>query len=258
MSGVRDKACDRYAAARYNRVMIEALLFDFGGTLDADGLTRKERFRQLYRASGVDPGDETFDPVFYAADDALVGALPDDCGLRQTVELLAGGVSTKLGVFDSDVTARVAQGFLDASLARLSASAKLLERLGRRYRLGLVSNFYGNLPAVCAEAGIDTHLEVVVDSTRVGFTKPDARIFRHAAAALGVDPAEATFVGDSPTRDMAGARGVGMRHVWLTGQTSPKPCCPGDRVISSLADLEHVLRAAGRRGAGASPSEASR
>jgi HAD superfamily hydrolase (TIGR01509 family) len=221
--------------------MIAALLFDFGGTLDADGLPWKERFRQLYRAHGVDPGDDVFDPVFYAADDALVGALPPACGLRRTVERLASGVSAGLGVADADVTALVAQRFLDASLARLSASARVLERLRRRYRLGLVSNFYGNLSAVCAEAGIATHFEVVVDSTRVGFTKPDARIFRHATDALDVDPADVTFIGDSPTRDMAGARAVGMRHVWLTGQSSPKPCCPQDRVIPRLADLERFL-----------------
>jgi HAD superfamily hydrolase (TIGR01509 family) len=255
--------------------MIAALLFDFGGTLDADGLPWKERFRQLYRARGVDPGDEVFDPAFYAADDALIGALPHTCGLRETVDRLTAGVSAGLGIADSRVTAQVARGFLDASLARLSASAQVLERLRRHYRLGLVSNFYGNLPSVCAEAGIATHLEVMVDSTRVGFTKPDARIFRHATDSLGVDPADVTFIGDSPTRDMAGARGVGMRHVWLTGQSSPKPCCPDDRVIPRLADLERVLRAAGRgsargaapwrraepfsdrNGAGAPPSEAS-
>lgn len=221
--------------------MTAALLFDFGGTLDADGLPWKDRFRQFYRACGVDPGDEVFDPAFYAADDALLGALPPACGLRETVERLATGVSAGLEVSDRNVTKRVAREFLEESLARLSASGLLLARLHGRYRLGLVSNFYGNLTEVCAEAGIVAHFDVVVDSTRVGFTKPDARIFRHATAALGVDPSDVTFIGDSPSRDMAGARGVGMRHVWLTGQESPKPCCPGDRVIPRLADLERLL-----------------
>ena len=48
------------------------------------------------------------------------------------------------------------------------------------------------------------------------------------AAVFSVDPADVTFIGDSPTRDMAGARGVGMRHVWLTEDLgrAPKPCCP--------------------------------
>jgi FMN phosphatase YigB (HAD superfamily) len=221
--------------------MPAALLFDFGGTLDADGLAWKERFRLLYRACGIDPDDAAFDPAFYAADDALVGALPADWGLRRTVERLAAGVSAGLGVSDPGVTARVAHGFVDATLGALAASCRVLERLRGAYRLGLVSNFYGNLDAVCAETGLARHFEVTVDSTTVGFTKPDARIFRRATDALGIDPAEATFVGDSPTRDMAGARGVGMPHVWLTTLASPRPCCPRDRVIASLADLERAL-----------------
>jgi putative hydrolase of the HAD superfamily len=217
-------------------------LFDFGGTLDADGLAWKERFRQLYRAHGVDPGDDVFDPVFYAADDALLGTLSGR-GLRETVERLVAGVSARLGITDGRVAARVGGDFLDASLVHLAASGRMLDRLRGRYRLGLVSNFYGNLDAVCAEAGIDELFDVMVDSTRVGFTKPDPRIFRHATDALGVEPAAATFVGDSPTRDMAGARGAGMRHVWLTGRlpAAPSPCCPGDRTIPRLSDLEAVL-----------------
>jgi putative hydrolase of the HAD superfamily len=221
--------------------MPAALLFDFGGTLDADGLPWKGRFRLLYRACGIDPGDAVFDAAFYAADDALVGALPADWGLRRTVERLAAGVSAGLGVSDSDVTARVALGFLDAAGGGLAASSRVLARLRHRYRLGLVSNFYGNLHAVCAETDLARHFDVMVDSTTVGFTKPDARIFRHATDALGIDPADATFVGDSPTRDMAGARCVGMPHVWLTTLASPRPCCPQDRVIASLADLEQAL-----------------
>jgi hypothetical protein len=33
---------------------IETLLFDFGGTLDADGVAWKERFHAHYRAEGLD------------------------------------------------------------------------------------------------------------------------------------------------------------------------------------------------------------
>jgi putative hydrolase of the HAD superfamily len=220
-----------------------ALLFDFGGTLDADGVPWKERFRRLYRAHGVAASDAVFDPVFFAADDALLGALPPGCGLRETVGRLAAGVSAGLGVVDPRVTVQVADSFLEASLEHLARNRPLLGRLQQSYRLGLVSNFYGNLDAVCEETAMKGVFDVVVDSTRVGCTKPDARIFRHAIEALGVTTAEATFVGDSPSRDMAGARSVGMRHVWLTEdlERAPKPCCPGDPVISRLIALEAVL-----------------
>ena len=221
--------------------MTSVLLFDYGGTLDADGLPWKDRFRQLYRAHGAQPADEVFDPAFYAADDGLPAVLPPGSGLSETVARLSAAVSTGLGVGDPGVTALVAKGFLEASFVHLAASRELLTRLRRRYRLGLVSNFYGNLEEVCEEAGIAGLFDVMVDSARVGFTKPDARIFRHATDALGVAPGDATFIGDSPSRDMAGARGVGMRHVWLTAQSPSRPCCPGDRVIARLADLERAL-----------------
>jgi hypothetical protein len=42
---------------------------------------------------------------------------------------------------------------------------------------------------------------------------------------------------------MAGARGVGMRHIWLAGAEPPadRACCRGDRQIRSLRELEAIL-----------------
>src|SRR5438552_632864 len=97
---------------------------------------------------------------------------------------------------------------------------------------------------VCDDAGIRPLFSVLVDSAHVGCAKPEPRIFLHALDALGLGPADATFVGDSPSRDMAGARAVGMRHIWLVSATAPAqdPCCRGDRVIHSLKDLEALLQ----------------
>jgi len=119
----------------------------------------------------------------------------------------------------------------------------LLRLLGRHYRLGIVSNFYGNLTRVCDDAGIRSFFHTLVDSAEVGCEKPDPRIFHHALRALGVSAAAATFVGDSLPRDMAGARGVGMRHIWLAGPEAPAagPCCRDDRQIRSLRELEAIL-----------------
>jgi putative hydrolase of the HAD superfamily len=220
-----------------------AVLFDFGGTLDAAGVPWKERIVHLYREEGIDIAAERFAPLFYRADDALVGTIPSTLSFRDTVHRLVAGVSAGLNVTDGAVTMRVATRFVERSLAAIGSSAPVLARLARRYRLGLVSNFYGNLETVCADVGLDGLFTVIVDSARVGCTKPDPRIFHRALDGVGVAPGEATFVGDSPTRDMAGARGVGMRHVWLVPPDArPTACCPGDRVVRSLAELEEWLR----------------
>lgn len=220
------------------------MLFDFGGTLDAPGLPWKERVFRLYRAEGVAVTPERFDPLFYRIDDGMVGAIPATFSFGDTVRHLVTGVGAALGVADAKLTERVAMRFLDEAMVGLRDQAPLLSRLAHRYRLGIVSNFYGNLATVCKDAGLDAFFSVIVDSTLAGSTKPDPRIFRYALDALGLSPGEAVFVGDSLPRDMAGARGVGMPHVWLAGETAtePRPCCPRDRVIRSLEELPGLLR----------------
>jgi len=187
---------------------------------------------------------EAFDLIFYRADDALVGTIPATLSFEETVRQLTANLGAALAVRDERVIARVADRFLDDAHRHLRRSQALLARLRPRYRLGLVSNFYGNLETVCHNTAIRSLFGVVVDSVRAGFSKPDPRIFWRALDELGVAPPDATFVGDSAARDMAGARALGMRHIWLIAHPPAPPggpCCPGDAMIHSLADVEALL-----------------
>jgi FMN phosphatase YigB (HAD superfamily) len=51
-------------------------------------------------------------------------------------------------------------------------------------------------------------------------------------------------VGDSLARDMAGARGLGMPHIWVIEPSAPaaSACCPHDPVVRSLEELQGLLR----------------
>jgi putative hydrolase of the HAD superfamily len=206
-------------------------------------VTWKERFFALWRDEGVADRPERFDPVFYRADDALVGAIPATLSFEETVRRLSADLAAALGVRDARVIARVADRFLADAHRHLRRNQPVLTRLSARYRLGLVSNFYGNLETVCHNTAIQSLFGVIVDSVRAGLSKPDPRIFMRALDELGVAPADATFVGDSAARDMAGARALGMRHIWLIADPPPPggPCCPGDAMIHSLEDVEALL-----------------
>jgi putative hydrolase of the HAD superfamily len=219
------------------------VLFDFGGTLDADGVTWKTRFFRLCRDEGLVEDAERFERVFFAVDDALVGAIPPSSTFKDTAGRLGHGLARALGTEDHAVGERIASRFLGDALRSLDRNTPLLSRLAHRYRLGIVSNFYGNLATVCDNAGIHHLFSAIADSARVGSAKPDPRIFQSALDALGVGPADALFVGDSLPRDMAGACAVGMRHVWLAGAAASEavPCCPDDPVIHSLEDLDGLL-----------------
>ena len=223
-----------------------ALLFDFGGTLDADGVAWKERFRSIL----AQPPSDAFDRAYYAADDALVGSIPRDLSFRDTVGRLSRNLVRELGI-DEDRAAEIAENFHRTSLAKAEANREILGRLARRFRLGIVSNFYGNLARVCADTGIARHVPVVIDSAVVGFEKPDPRIFQAALDALEVKPEAAVFVGDSIPRDMQGARDLGMPHILVAANGTAacgaaacgaaargaEACCPEDRVVGSVSEL---------------------
>ena len=52
-------------------------------------------------------------------------------------------------------------------------------------------------------------------------TKPHPAAFRAAAAALGVDPCEAVYVGDRPFEDIHGSQQAGMRAIWVPHSQIP-------------------------------------
>src|SRR5256712_620176 len=97
---------------------ISAVLFDFGGTLDADGLAWKERVYRLFRDEGVAVGRERFDPLFHAADDALVGTIPPTTSFDATVARLVAALAEALGLADRGVAARGAPRPRDMAGAR--------------------------------------------------------------------------------------------------------------------------------------------
>lgn len=216
---------------------VRAVLLDFGGTLDADGVAWKDRFRRLFSEEGA-PIGEGFDRAFYDSDDALVGSIPRDLSFTGTVERLSADVAGRFG--RPETAHRVARRFLADARGCLDRSAQLLARLHGRYRLGIVSNFYGNLEAVCRETGLWPHVDAAIDSAVVGAEKPDRRIFEAALSAVGVEPSEALFVGDSLSRDMAGALALGMPHIWIRAGEG-RACCAEDRVIGSVCDLDGLL-----------------
>jgi HAD superfamily hydrolase (TIGR01662 family) len=87
-----------------------------------------------------------------------------------------------------------------------------LERLrGAGIKLAVVSNSEGTIEQMLTEIDLRAPFETVIDSSVVGFTKPDPRIFQIALDRLGVSPTDAIMVGDSPSADVDGAQNVGIR-----------------------------------------------
>jgi putative hydrolase of the HAD superfamily len=86
----------------------------------------------------------------------------------------------------------------------------------RGLSLGLVTNGPSDLQRGKIDAlDLSRSISAIVISGEHGVAKPDPAIFRVALDALGVDPGDAWFVGDSLDTDVAGALSAGMVALWL-------------------------------------------
>jgi FMN phosphatase YigB (HAD superfamily) len=228
---------------------IDTLLFDFGGTLDLPGEHWLDRFLAHYRAAGWRIERQELDPAFtWATAQGYRATLAmRQCDLTALVERL---VQWQIEELRARLPDRVPSGFepaqiivpfCQASVAGMATSRLLLGDLALRFRLGIVSNFYGNLERLLADAGILELTTAIIDSSRVGVFKPDPRIFALALQALGARAERTLMVGDSLTKDCAPARTLGMKTAWVMGARPASPAAGADYLITGLADLRSLL-----------------
>ena len=222
----------------------KAILFDFGGTLDNDGTDWFTRLHRCVVASGQDVEWDIFQGHAKAAADYIT-TLDDTCELTMDgiVQRLSGHIHMLMTTADSNggpswLPERVAGEFLAEAQGYLSRNHDVLTQLGRRFRLGCISNNWGNTAGWCRQFELADYFETIIDSTVVGSAKPDKVIFQAALDELDLPPEACVYVGDWYPADMVGARAVGMTTVWLAQAHKE---CPDesfvDHRIEKLPDL---------------------
>ena len=246
---------------------IRALIFDFGGTLDGNGIHWLERTYQFIHERHPEITREAFDAADKAAitefalgDTSHEGAYQDGsmlpvgavaseyaarCSLRETADAIAVGIYKRLGLSERMKDAYV-EWFCAGAAESLAENRRWLETLHSTYKLAIISNNFGNTRGWCDEYGLTPVLETIIDSTVLGVAKPDARIFEAALSELDVAPADAIYVGDSYAADMIGGKNAGMWTAWLVGNQVKRCEDPSmvDVRLSHLHELTDFLNSA--------------
>jgi putative hydrolase of the HAD superfamily len=238
---------------------MRAILFDFGGTLDYPRHWL-DRFLAHYQAARVAISRSELDCAFDASTrtayqnthtlqgfglarliDYLVGLQIDELGQRGS-----GTVKDMLAGLDQGGRERlartIAERFVAESRNGLARSRVLLSGWSERFKLGVVSNFYGNLDSILAEAGLAPLFDAVADSCRVGIFKPDPGIFRAALDQLGIGDAtgDTLMVGDSLDKDCAPAKRLGLKTVWLRREGAARSANANDAPDFTIEALEEL------------------
>ena len=145
--------------------------------------------------------------------------------------------SLKLGSVE---LADVRDAMLDAIRfsAYPDAAPALRELRARGMRLVVASNWDCSLPEVLERAGLAELLDGVVSSAMVGAAKPEPALFEAALAVAGCEQSAALHVGDSRSKDVAGATRAGVAAV-LLDRNGEWPGHPTR--IESLAELPGLI-----------------
>jgi putative hydrolase of the HAD superfamily len=212
----------------------EAVLLDAGGVLL---LPNPWAVAAVIRAAGgsIEPG--TVRRAHYAATAAMDARKDRDWGRYNNVFARAGGVPEArladfLGAINDLYTApagtlwnTVPEGVVE----QLQALAET------GVAIAVVSNSDGSVEAALQKCGIS--FDIVIDSTVVGYAKPEPEIFRLALDKLNVAPANAVHVGDTAWADVDGAHAAGVRPLHM----DPFGDCPyptgHHEHVTSLAEV---------------------
>jgi len=235
------------------RAVLAAVLFDWGDTL------MRWAWEPELLAEGHDAGLRAIgrEPVPALTERFRAGYLPllRTPGTLEEVEYPAL-LRRLLGEEGIEVTDAELLRFLEAEHAawqpaRLLASTThaLLEALrDRGLGVGLVSNAFDPpelLHRDLEQMDVAKRLDVAVFSSEVGRRKPHPAIFRRALDALGADPAETLFVGDTLATDIAGAAALGMhtcQALWFRADEDEDGPEPDFRAFTQMDVLTAVRR----------------
>jgi HAD superfamily hydrolase (TIGR01549 family) len=91
--------------------------------------------------------------------------------------------------------------------------------------------------------GLDVFVDTLVVSEEAGASKPDPAIFELALDRLGCTTREVLMVGDSWSADIVGARALGIPAVWFNpdGAAPPDPSVPVLRTLEPAEDAMQLI-----------------
>lgn len=186
---------------------IEAVLFDMDGVIrhwDAEGARRGEE------AAGLPYG--SVEKVAYTIPEfwqTQVG----ECTAREWASAVGRALVEEHGP-GADTAAEIYfsyAGRVDAAMV------DLVGRVREQVTVALLSNATDQLREHLAHHDLVEAFDVVFCSAELRMAKPDVAIYRHAAAALGVEPGACFFTDDRP-ENVEGARAAGMHAEVFTSR----------------------------------------
>ena len=166
---------------------------------------------------------------------------------RMTMEEGIADTLRQLGMYDEGTVKRLFEKRLAALGDTFSAipeeSVELLKGLKERgVKVGLITNTFSDERDLIRASGLFGYFDAAMISYEQGILKPDPAIYLKMMDELGVKPEECLYVGDGGSKELYGARDLGMNAVqalWFH-ELAFEPHVPCD----VLPEFPHALKQA--------------
>ncbi len=195
------------------------ILFDFGGCLDSDGMHSRKLFLDQFARFGLINPKEHYslfqDAYTYSDRKVIDEALVANSTLLNMNVIMCDLIAEKINQKNNLEIHKVAEAITAAQSYYLKRNKQILGSLKKGFKLGIISNFSGNLEVILNEFSLIDNFNFVLDSYHAGFEKPDPEIFKLALNRCQTNPKEVCFVGDNPDRDIKPAKTLGIKTILI-------------------------------------------
>lgn len=231
----------------------KAIIFDYGATLDTNGIHWYHIFaKEHLKYNPFLTDDQLRDAYVYG--ERQIAATRSIDSMHNFLDTLLIKVDLQFDYLENNGmikkegrhTNEVSQQCYEYAKENTSKVRPMLERLSANYKVGLVSNFYGNLEEVLKDFSIRDCFDDVVESAIVGISKPDKRLWQYALDRLQTKPEDAIVIGDSYKKDIMPTKQLGCSTIWLKGQgwmNNPTNTPFADEIITDIMQVESILQA---------------
>ena len=232
---------------------IKGVIFDYGGTIDTNGIHWGEVIAEQYRLAGIELERELYRNAYVHGERSLAKApviAPQDTFhtlLRKKISIQFEYLKeqTQSGQFTDENAEKIADGCYSKVKETLETSRGIIASFAQRFPMVLVTNFYGNMPVVLNEFGLDIFFRCIVESSVVGIRKPDPALFAMGVEALHIAAENIVVIGDSYRKDIYPALTLGCKTVWLKNLCwEEEPIIEGyapTAIINDIAQLPDII-----------------
>lgn len=202
---------------------IEWLFFDLGGVLLDETASWEDRIRRTCEKHGI-----SADVLRSEMEKAARSNLHEYRGALEALGISFG------------------EKWNSEFIAPYPQAAQVLSQLKQKYRLGIIANQPLNTRKRMEEWRLAEYFDLMLISAEVGFSKPDPILFREALYKAQISPEKCVMIGDKLTNDIAPAKALGFKTVWIRQewggfQTITDDSMRPDIIITELVQLKDIF-----------------